>query len=458
MPNRQAKIEITAVGPEMIIFGLAEAPVGYGAMGRFAPLELDRRALPPLDSPANVQAYGATLTGALCSHQAVGAELQQIFGTMPPDQACLQFEIGVPEAEALRWETLCDAASAPGRFLALHGICSMKRIATGGGTRDPGLRTFSGPIRMSAFLSAVGATAREEFRVIAQAVAAARATGLEVEARVYLGEEDLLQDPGDPFPGGAVPPGVEVRPIPPSALALQQQLRGDQPHLLHFFCHGHAEQGPEEAGVQRVELASISDHDAHSLTGRPGSVHLSIERLVEELAAEDTVWLTVLNSCSGGRPVQRLHSMAAALAKAASPVAIGMAEPIRDSDATRFAEVFYREAFELIRQATMELKEGETSTIDLAPAVGHARVELHHSYKNDGPPGWCLPILYQHAGPLKVARLDPLMGKRVKLVAEALRSQPMTTPIEIRLQLLEVLDKAPAVPAAVRPDRYGNFA
>ena len=51
----------------------------YPDMLKFVPLALDLTALPPLDTAANVQAYGTKIHAELSSHPAIKAELTQIF-------------------------------------------------------------------------------------------------------------------------------------------------------------------------------------------------------------------------------------------------------------------------------------------------------------------------------------------------------------------------------------------
>jgi hypothetical protein len=448
VPCRQATVEFAAFGPQTFGVRLLEAEVDYDDMLQYVMLHIDPDTLPPLSNPKNVAGYGTALTEALSAHNAVRAELQQMFGTVAPNQAKLDFAIGTSYAEMFRWETLCDSLN---RFLALNGDCSLKRIPISGGAPYLPLRTFTWPIKLVAFLSPAGIPAAGEFREITKAVEAARANGLDVQASIYLGEQDLLDEAQRDIAAGNLL-GVTVRPIPATAVAIEQALKNDRPQLLHFFCHGHA-----DAGIQLLELASISDHD---IEAQNGSIYLSIERLVEVLLATGTVWATILNSCSGARQVPRLYSMSGTLAKAASPITIGMAEPITDVDATLFARAFYETAFELLRQSLGQLGPGLIAMIDLGPAVGHARKELYSQYMA-GPAEafgqWCLPILYQRKEPLRVARMEhPQIQQRIEAVAQALRALPATAPVTIRTQLLAILDQDPKVPDALRPDRFGN--
>nr|WP_246352606.1 CHAT domain-containing protein [Sphingomonas xinjiangensis] len=235
-------------------------------------------------------------------------------------------------------------------------------------------------------------------------------------------------------------------------MALEQALGDNPAELLHFFCHGVI-----RGGSQLLEFGSINDYD---IGADAGSIHLSIERLREILVKGGTTWLTVLNSCSGAQAMPRLYSMASALTGKGSPITIGMAEPILNNDATLFAKSFYARAFEVLARALAGLPNGSMTAIDLGPAVGHARAALHAAY-DQGPSDafgrWCLPILYQRSAPLRVARIQQEMAQRIEEIAKALRGMSADTPGLLRDQILALLDGQPAVPAALRPDRYGNM-
>lgn len=447
---RTATVEI-AKGQGGVQFRLLESDIEYPDALDFAQFTLQPGGLPPLKTRPNVMSYGELLRTALYEHPAVRAELVQLFGTLPPDQANLQFVMATTAAEPFRWETLFNHPD----FLALKGVCSLKRIAMGSAGNTTGLRIFSGPIRMLAFLSPSDIPSATEFEAIKSAVATARQQGLAIEATVYLGEQDLLDQAGRDAAAGALP-GIRVAPIPENAVAIEQAILAGPVQILHFFCHGYARDE-----VQLLEFASISDHDHDGTPLASGSIYLSADRLKQTLTALDTVWLTVLSSCSSAQEAPGLFSMAGGLAKASSPVTIGMAEPIQSGDASVFADAFYKRAFELIGNAIKGLPVGATSMIDLGPAVSDARARLHLSAQNapdETFARWCLPILYERYTPLRVGHApDEEMRKRIALIAQSLRNLSSTTPYELRDQVLAMLDRPRPVPPALRPDRFGNF-
>jgi hypothetical protein len=448
MPDRNATVEI-ARSEHGLQFRLVDDGGKYPDGPDFVSFKPTKAGLPPLSSRTNVEKYARAITRALSRHEAVQKELEQIFYTTSPDRASLEFVIATPEGERYRWETLL---SEPNRFLALSGLCSMKRIA-GTSSAAPGLRIFAWPIQVTAFLSASGVSAAKEFRAVTDGVCAARAQGLDIEATIYMGEEDLLAEARGAIRRRKLP-GVHLAPIPDSAIGIEKVLKSKPPQILHCFCHGYA-----EAGVELLEFASINDHDTDA---RVGSINFSADRLIEALRAGDATWLTVLNSCSGAAAMPQVFSMAAGLAKSSSPVAIGMAEPLRSDDANLFASAFYRSAMQILADNLRSLQVGDTTRIDLAPAVDEARKVLYDQgdlIPDAGDFGrWSLPVLYQRRGPLKIGcAADDAMCERIFMVARALRGFTARTPPEVRATMLALLDKPPPVPPALRPDQFGEF-
>jgi CHAT domain len=305
------------------------------------------------------------------------------------------------------------------------------------------------PLRMMAFLSPAKISAKDEFEAICSQVLAAR-QGLALTCSIYLGEQGLLDEKSARIQAGELP-GIEVDTMPSSALEFEQVIRNQPPQLLHFFCHGVT----DDAGERVLEFATINDWDLEHDTG---SMTLTIERLRQVLISTGITWSTVLNSCCGARAVEQLHSMALALAQSASPVTVGMAEPIDAGDATVFARAYYGRLFEILGTSLAGLVEGDAAVLDLAPAVNAARAELHQKYQNAATNAfgrWSLPLLYERDTPLMVMRIPNEIKPRIELVAGLLRSLPPTTPRAVRTS---VLQKFPEVPEKLRPDIFGNLA
>jgi hypothetical protein len=445
---REAIVEIAVMAGRGLGARLLQSATNHPNALEYMPIDLDMGAMPGLDTSANVEAYGIRLRKALASHTAIESELTQIFGTPASQTAILQFLIANADAERMRWETLC--LSPPTQFLALNGVCTVSRIAHSSVPADPGMRAFTFPLRMAALLSAAGIKAEQEFKEICASVALAKSNGLEIECTAYLGEQELLDSAQTDIDAGKLP-GMAVAPMPRSSLEIEDALKNRLVEFLHFFCHG-----VSEAGIQHLELATISDHDAEKPVG---SIRLSIDRLSQALVTTGRTWVTVLNSCSGGRPVEQLHSMAMELAKSASPFVVGMAEPLDSADAPLFTNAFYSEMFDIVFKKLAALAVGNSVTLDLAPAVIRGRKAFHTRYETapaDAFGRWCVPLIYRRNAPLQVLRVNEDIKRRIEVVAGALRNLPDDTPLDLRQQILATLDKS-NVPLALRPDAFGVF-
>lgn len=448
---REATIEIAATADGAVLVRLLHTSAPSEGMHDYIQLAVDPLQLPPLTDAASVAQHGRELLKALQTHDAISSELQQIFRIPSPDTTSLEFAMSGTAGPDMRWEVIC--AEPPPDYLALTGRCSLKRIVPSKGPSHPGVRLFSGPVRLAAYLSPAGVPSKPEFDGLVAAVRGAHDKGLKVDAIVYLGEQDLLTEALQDAAAGKLP-GITPRPIPSNAIDMEKSLIRDQAQIVHFFCHGDI-----QANVHLLEMASINDND---LAEEKGSITLSLERLRYALTATGAVWMTVLNSCSGARSVRKLQSMAATLASTASPTAIGMAEPIPDEQANLFAGRFYMRALDAIFSAIHELPPGQPVSIDFGFAVAHARMTMRDAAIAAAAAGgpdcfgnWCLPILYQREGGLKVARVaDVDIGNRINEVAHALQALPLGTPTALRDEFLALLD---SVPAALRPDRFGTL-
>ncbi len=442
-----------ANNPGMVAY--LDSASGHPNADDYWPLPLDASLMPPLDTSINVTAYGTAVREALSNHPAIRHELVEIFGLALPERSTLKFLIRAPNAERLRWETLYS--DAPARFLAISDICTISRVTPA--KIGPGLRAFAYPLRMAAFLSAAGIEARAEVEKICGQVVAARANGLELECTVYLGEQQLLDDYQKEIAHGALKDkGVTIEPIPRTAIDIENFLKNAPIQFLHFFCHG-----IERTGVQGLSLATINDHDKNDANGNAAaaSIFLSVDALSEALALNTSIWITVLNSCSGAQVMQQLNSVALNVAKKGCPYTVGMAEPIDSVAATTFSEAFYGELFAIV---TNNLAAGAADAplmLDLSPAVIPARKIIHDHCCNAAPDAfgrWLLPLLYQRIQqPLVVQSIPPAEAKRIQEIARTLRSMSSDTPVELRDQILAILDKEPAVPMKLRPNRYGAF-
>jgi hypothetical protein len=418
------------------------------------PLALEPRDMPPLNTNANVTNYGKKVREALEAHPAIKHELDGILALS--NRSTLKFLIKAPKAECFRWESLYVE---PARFLAMSDACAISRVTPA--KIGPGLRAFTYPLRMVAFLSAAGIGAKPELEKILEQVEAARNVELNIECTVYLGEQQLLNDVQNEIAHGALNgKGITAEPIPATATEIASMLRDASIQFLHFFCHG-----IDRFGVQGLSLATIGDHDMNNANGNAAtaSIFLSTDALSEALGLNNSIWITVLNSCSGANApliIEQLYSMAMSLAKKGCPYGVGMAEPIDRKAATTFTEAFYGELFTIIRSNLAEGAADAPFVLDLSPAIIPARKMLFERCcaAPDAFGRWLLPLVYERAlQPLVVQEIPPPMARRIQEVAQALRSWPTDTPVSLRDQVLKILDNDPTVPERLRPDRYGTF-
>ncbi|MBD8529950.1 MULTISPECIES: CHAT domain-containing protein [unclassified Massilia] len=430
------------------MFRLREANTAIDGMLDYERLELGE--LPGMGSRQEVEDYGGALVQALNRHGAVKQQLGQFFGAVGIASANFQFDIATAEAERFRWETLYTAP----QFLALTGFCSVRRIIPSGLAGQPQPRSFDGRVRMVTLLSAARVQARGEFRAIAVAFAAARARLPGFELHAYVGEMALLDEIQGDIDAGHLP-GVQVAPMPATTAALEQMLRDQAPQILHCFCHGLIK---DTVGL--LQFATIADHVGDEAEG---SVALSITRLAMLQNLAPSTWLTVLNSCDGAHPIQRLGSMAASLARTGAPVTIGMAEPIHSSDATLFSRHFYGRALRIVADAAQAASATRATAVDLGPALADARHCMHVEAQNGADQNyrrWCLPVMYQRSTGLSIVRVPPAaVQERIETVSGLLRSLPSDTPEPLRDQLRNLLESSePKVDRSLWPDLWGNFA
>jgi hypothetical protein len=430
-----------------------DSPSAHEDALEYRPLSLDANKLPRLDTSANVTAYGAAVRAALFGHPAIEHELTEIFGLPAPERLALRFLIRTPDAERLRWETI-HSGPPDTRFFAISDLCTVSRLAP---TKiESALRVFTYPLRMIAFLSAARIKAAAEMQKICERIAAIKAEGLQLECTIFVGEQALLEDYQLRIATGDMQhAGITVKQIPATATEIANLLRDSPAQFVHFFCHG-----VECLGVQGLALATINDHDVNEATGNAASsIFLAVTALSEAVKLNSSIWVAVLNSCSGGMPIHQLFSTALDVANKGCPYTVGMAEPIDTDAATRFSEAFYGELFRIVKS---RLPAGVTGAVemDLAPAVIPVR-KIIHDHCNATPNNfghWLLPLLYEAAEqPLVVLSLPPELAGRILDVAKSLRQMNPDTPLVVRDQILALLDKPTAVPAEFKPNRYGEF-
>jgi CHAT domain len=433
--------------------------------------------LPPLDDAAQ---YGGALVEGLRKHPAVAALLDRAFGTAIAKPHTLALLVRAGDGRQIRWEALRDDQ---GKFVALDGRCPIGRITRRLSGTPNAAQAFEPPLRILAYVSGIGLDMQAEWDALAAAVDAARAAGLPVKATVHIGPDALREQARAECAAGQHP-AISVEAMPQAAFELEQQIQRARAHVLHFFCHG---QGG--MGASFLELATAQDHALN----RPGSVVLDTDTLAG-IAALREAWLVVLNCCEGAQGNAEIESMAERLVAQTGTRAIGMLEPVASGEASRFTAALYPELFRLLDGVLRMAPGDHPQYIDLTPSLSVPRRALH-ALNPPLRPGarWTLPVLYQEQQLLEVVRsgaapggaaatapaapapaapapvpagpaVPPnsaevwrLLRARAETVAGALAALPPNTPESAREHMLALLDDAPPVPQALRPDRWGQF-
>jgi hypothetical protein len=411
--------------------------------------------LPPLADGAQ---YGDTLVQGLRQHPAVATVLGRAFEAVPAQPHTIALLVRADEGRQIRWEALRDAQ---GQFVALDGRCPIGRITRRLSGSPKAAQTFEPPLRILAYLSGVGLDMQAEWDALSTALDQAQAAGLPVKATVCIGLSALRDQARNECAAGTHP-AITVDAMPGTAFELEQQIQRERPHVLHFFCHGRG-----GMGASFLELGTAQDHALN----RPGSVVLDTDTLAG-IEALRYAWLVVLNCCEGALGDTEIESMAERLVAQTGTRAIGMLEPVASGEASRFCAALYPEVFRLL-EAVLRMPAGAPPQyVDLTPALSVPRRAL--SALN--PPlrqgaRWTLPVLYQDLHPLEVVRPGVaalavpavsaddwrVLRAKAETVAGMLAALPPDTPESARDRMLALLDEAPAVPVALRPDRWGRF-
>ena len=423
--------------------------------------------LPPLDDGLQ---YGGTLVQGLRKHPAVAALLDRAFGAANAQPHTLALLVRAGEGRQIRWEALRDDN---GKFVALDGRCPIGRVTRRLTGAPNAAHAFEPPLRILAYLSGIGLDMQAEWDAIAAALDQAHTQGLPVEATVHIGPAALRDQARAECEAGAHP-AITVCAMPEAAFELEQQIQRARPHVLHFFCHG---QGG--MGASFLELATAQDHALN----RPGSVVLDTDTLAG-MAALREAWLVVLNCCEGAQGDVEIESMAERLVAQTGTRAIGMLEPVASGEASRFSAALYPELLRLL-DGVLRMPPGALPQyVDLTPALSVPRRALHELNPPLRPGArWTLPVLYQDLHLLEIVRGARAAGNgaatppsaappavpamsaddwrvlraKAETVAGLLAALPPDTPESARDRMLALLDEAPAVPKALRPDRWGRF-
>ena len=391
--------EVDADGRESVKFFLDQAPVDVANPGQLHRLTCDADTVlavfgrTPLDGDG-VRKVGEMLLDELRAHPAVRAALEVAVRTGTSAQCPIYLRLSSDEAAALPWETLFDERS---HFLALDGRWPIGRISDLL-PQERDLRYFDPPLNLLGVLSAVGVDARPQWEHLRDAVLR---SPLDVRLRAVIGDGDLyaavaaeIWELGDAR--------LTAAPLAGKA-ELMEEITTFDPHVLHLFSHGRGDYSP------RLELATARDHllGRSSVIVEPGELR----------GLAPSAWLVVLNSCLGGADTPDTRSLAHRMVGAGYPAAIGMREPITDTDGHLITGSLYPAL--LARLATL-LVPGTVVELDWSTDLHQPRQRLRDKYLDvigpDDPAGpselaarhrdWTVPVLDVRPEPLTVETLE----------------------------------------------------
>lgn len=154
----------------------------------------------------------------------------------------------------------------------------------------------------------------------------------------------------------------------PTAEALQERLRQEEVHVLHFTGHGEWD-GPAGSGALILEHASGE------------GMLVAAQALAALLADAPALRLCILNACDGARATAEhpLGGVAQRLVRHGVPAVVAMGTAIRDDTAVEFTRGIYRAL---------------AAGVPVDAAVAEARKAI---FAAGGPTEWTVPILFMRS-------------------------------------------------------------
>ncbi len=390
---------------------------------------LARIPLPP-DGVANA---GRELMLRLSENPAVrrALELAQALGGQGPSP--IYVDVRSTAGQALPWEALCGDN---GEFFALNDKWPVGRLSGSVASAEGVERSFDPPLRVLAVIAAAGVDGEPEYRRL-RAALQRRRNSLGFRLHVLLCEDSVMHatmaDADEDVTHDYL---IDVD-------QLSRTVEDFRPHVLHFFCHGHA-------GVNggSLELATRRDK---TLDSDRGSLFLEEADFRSLLRAHPSLWILVLNCCLGAAVFQETRSLASRLVLMGYPAVVGMGEPVASDDANLFCGTFYEALTTLLdRCLGADIEEQTIEWVEAMSAPRRALCKQHAQRlsKAGDVKEWTLPVLYVQPGsfrligPFVAAGLGPervaALQSEIQKLAE-LRSELAGVP-ELPVEALARID------------------
>lgn len=373
-----------------------------------------------------VTAVGDSIRESLGKHQGISQAIDSAINTQAHETWPVQFYMSGFTTESLPLETL----HCPNTFLALEPRYSLSRVVQN--TNQALLRSYIQPLKMVAVIAAADREPLSEWHSIFDSIQDSK---MDVELTVMLANDELQQ-----VIEIANLDWVKIERIPGSANELVSKILHAQPQILHFFCHGEADQSGSLQIATPGLVSGVTD------------VPLFFEaRHFTEL--RNCVWLVVLNACEGATSTDGAQSLAFSLVDAGMPAAIGVREVVGTQDASKFCNSFYSAA---LRDLKQQLVSNTKVTLDWAPYVSRARAAMCEaipgplSQTAGSQKAWTLYVLYQREDLLEVQSAPDIEGGDAVDIAELMGALQQArvllenlhpdTPEHIRLSMQQFID------------------
>jgi hypothetical protein len=357
-------------------------------------------------SPDRVQEAGKILFDQLHAHPAIkpaiAAALQQLDGGCSP--ICLRVDDSAL-ADDLPWEAVYgQGIDGANEFFALDERWPVARMREVMETEPVPVFTLEPPLRITVVLSAAGSTAttrapgRPQWDHVRETIEQhlQQDNSVPVKVTVFTGEEDLR----DTIQSAQLS-WARVELIADKS-SLLDRIKDARPQILHFFCHGTAEEVPH------LRIGSYLDWQAE----QEPSIAFVARELRQSADPDQNTWLVTLNCCESASRAADARSLASSLVAAGFPAAVGMRERIDIQEAHLLCQYFYPKIMDMIRKVPVD---GSAKEIEWASALSVARSRYVANYNSGIPPQqaargfkiWTIPVLYMRREPFMLKRIAP---------------------------------------------------
>lgn len=386
---------------------------------------------------------GGHLLDELLKDPQISRHLLQMLDSPGPDPQPIYISFNTTDLEGLPWEAVFASQTQAPRLADSERFLGLARWPVGrtlsATPTPPELTPFQPPLRIACVLSCLGVSAAQEWEAITTALS--RPGAVAAEVLLLVGEPEMLS-----VAGSSVPGSLTVEMLPDAPADLQRRITAFAPHVLHFFCHGSADDGGHLILSPAADHASGSSDDPliiedGQLTGMaPPTV--------------DPPWLLVLNCCEGAVGTAGQESLGARLVQRGPfPVVVAMREPVLSQDATRFTGAFYDRLLPEIGDRVRGTAAGPWNWPDLlvsarrevARTAGSALSAAARTHR-----AWTLPVMYVSRPDFQVPMGVP--GPRAdRLELDLLRGLLPTLPADSPPALLQEINDRISVLAGSAP-------